>query len=178
MFPTAKVHAPEFKKHGFHRTPADDFSDDGTRFMTYEYKGLTLSYAYDDEYGHFAALRFDYTPDLDYKTYSLFPSYKLADEFNGSKTLDPEKLAQNAEAMVADINRWVENPNFAREAEQKKIDDFRKACEWDHMSDIEDQKARDAVWNLAWEYGHSSGLEEVRSYYIDLAGLAYACMYR
>lgn len=65
-----------------------------------------------------------------------------------------------------------------RMAQRQEEQDFRRQLEAEYMSDIEEQKARDAVWALAWEYGHSNGYEEVRSYYIDLVQLAYQCMYR
>lgn len=29
----------------------------------------------------------------------------------------------------------------------------------------------DAVWQLAWDYGHAYGRSEIKSYYIDLAEL-------
>lgn len=32
--------------------------------------------------------------------------------------------------------------------------------------------AQNAIWDNAWEYGHSAGYHEVESYYIDLANLA------
>ena len=164
------------KKAGYVRVQSEDFSDDGTRFIMFQKGDVFISYTYHEDYGHFMSPRYR---DIEYRDYALFPSYKEHDKFNNiDRDFEISELDEIVEAMQADIDAYKQNPKFAREAEQKKIDDFRKACEWDHMSDIEDQKARDAVWNLAWEYGHSSGLEEVRSHYIDLAGLAYACMYR
>lgn len=37
--------------------------------------------------------------------------------------------------------------------------------------DIVDHPKARALWNLAWEYGHSYGGEEVRSYYVDMVDL-------
>lgn len=171
-----KAKAPLMKKYGFYRTPSEDFSDDGTRFLCYEYKGLQLSYAYADD--HYMAIRFDYVPDLGYKDYSLFPSYKLTDEFNGSSALDLDKLKQNAEACLADLALWQADHDVFRKAKRTEEDDYRKMLEQEYMSDTDDKKALDAVWHLAWEYGHSAGLSEVRNFYIDLADMAYKCMYR
>lgn len=165
-----KAKAPLMKKYGFYRTPSEDFSDDGTRFLCYEYKGLQLSYAYADD--HYLSIRFDYVPDLSYQDYSLFPSYKLADEFNGSSTLDLDKLKQNAEACLADLARWQADKNVFRKAKQTEEEAFRKSMEDKHMPGIGNPRILDAVWKQAWEYGHSNGFSEVESFYIDLADLA------
>lgn len=61
---------------------------------------------------------------------------------------------------------------------QQEEDEFRKQLEHEYMSEVSEQKVLDAVWNQAWEYGHSGGLEEVKNYYLDLSDLAYKCMYR
>lgn len=164
-----KAKAPLMKKYGFYRTPSEDFSDDGTRFLCYEYKGLQLSYAYADD--HYLSIRFDYVPDLSYQDYSLFPSYKLADEFNGSSTLDLDKLKQNAEACLADLALWQADHNVFRKAKTQKEDVFRKQMQDKYLS-LAPQKVADAVFTQAWEYGHSAGYEEVELYYSDLSSLA------
>ena len=116
-----KATAPQMKKYGFFRTPSEDFSDDGTRFTMYEYRGLQVSYAYWNG-EHYMSLRPDYTPDLTHEVYSKFPGYQKANEFNGTGTLDLGKLSQNAEALVTDINRWVEDPTYCQEAKPEERD--------------------------------------------------------
>lgn len=135
------------KKYGFFRTPSEDFSDDGTRFLMYEYKGLQVSYAYVDG-DHYISLRPDYTPDLSYEVYSKFPSYKNANDFNGVTGVDLFTLKQNAEAMVNDINEWVENPTSFQEAKPEEGDvtlvlspiqqrALRSALQWVKMLEAE-----------------------------------------
>lgn len=104
-----RVPAPKLKKFGFERNPLADFSDDGTRFTAYSYGDFRATYAHDGEY-HYFSLRLDYADDdgkqLPYSVYSNFPSYGLADEFNGNKELDLEKLVQNAKVLLNELRLW------------------------------------------------------------------------
>ena len=70
-------------KHGFVRTPAEDFSDDGTRFYCYQVPGtkvrVSKATGYDQYY--ISAGRKDYT--LQYQVYSKLPHYVAMDRLNG-----------------------------------------------------------------------------------------------
>lgn len=174
-----RISTPAMKRAGYIRVQSEDFSDDGSRFIIFQKGDVKLSYHYSDDYGHFMSPRFDYIEGLSYRDYALFPSYKDHDKFNNTESdFDISELDEIVAAMQTDIDHWKQDPQFARKAEQKKIDDYKKMLEEEYMSETDDQKAKDAVWNQAWEYGHSSGLEEVRNFYIDLSSLAYKCMFR
>jgi hypothetical protein len=61
-------------------------------------------------------------------------------------------------------NRWEE----ARRIE-KEIRDW---CEEQSPMPNVPQAAKDIVWKLAWEHGHSSGRSEIFFYYDDFADIA------
>lgn len=46
---------------------------------------------------------------------------------------------------------------------------MREAIEADLMPSGLTQRAKDTLWERAWEYGHSAGEAEVRHYYDDIA---------
>lgn len=91
----------DLKKAGLVHTPELDFSDDGTNFKMFSYKGIPVSYT--KVHGdYYVAIRFDYIDGMVYSMYSEFDSYKNANEFNGVETVDMDKLVENLEAAVAD----------------------------------------------------------------------------
>lgn len=93
----------ELTKRGCIRTKEKDFRDDGTKFKTLNYKGMEITYTkYEEEY--FLSIRIDYySREL---VYSDIPSelFKLADEFNGCYDIDPDKVIENAEAIIKGLN--------------------------------------------------------------------------
>lgn len=138
---TSRVTPAAFKKYGFERDPEKDFSDDGTRFTAYKFKdGLTMTYAYSYDYGHFAALRLDYAR-LNHSNNDdmYFPSYRLTNEFNGKEVLDLVKLKENAEHCLADLNSYkagdplllshVATMREKREKAMEAVDQAREALD-------------------------------------------------
>lgn len=90
----------DLTSRGWERREDLDFRDDGTKFKAFEYyNGLVATYTKaDGEY--YLSLRVDYLGDLVYEEYSKMESYKLADEFNGVKEIDAEKVCKNAEVIM------------------------------------------------------------------------------
>jgi len=61
----------------------------------------------------------------------------------------------------------------ARAAARRKAEaDHRRMCEKKYLTVAEGTKnQRDALYKLAWDYGHAHGWEDVESYYADMADL-------
>ncbi len=92
----------DLKRAGLVHTPELDFSDDGTNFKMFTYKGVPVSYT--KVHGdYYISIRFDYIDGLGYETYSKFPSYSLANDFNGVDFVDMDELVKNLEAAAADL---------------------------------------------------------------------------
>lgn len=93
-----------FKSIGFQRDPSNDFSDDGTRFRMYLYKGkLPMSYA-SHQGNAYIALRPDYM-GLRYEQYRKLPSYKDMDKYNGVSIsfVNLKDLANIADKVLDEI---------------------------------------------------------------------------
>lgn len=80
---------------GFKYLPQYNFSDDGSRFTMWMYKGVPFSQHRDSRYGTFICLRYDYinemhkagltdlTFDAPWEMWHQMDAYKLGDKFNG-----------------------------------------------------------------------------------------------
>ena len=80
---------------GFKYLPQYNFSDDGSRFTMWMYKGIPFSQHRSSEYGTFICLRYDYLPtmkeagltdltmDAPWEMWSKTEAYSLGDKFNG-----------------------------------------------------------------------------------------------
>lgn len=80
---------------GFVRLPQFDFSDDGSRFTMWAYKGIPFSQYRSSKYGTFISLRYDYlkslkkedltdiTMEAPWTMWSKTEAYKLGEKFNG-----------------------------------------------------------------------------------------------
>ncbi len=93
--------------NGFTRRPDLDFSDDGTRFVAYDYNGLPITYCkYIGNY--YLQIRVDYLKNsFNYKDWMNTEEYKLAHEFNGVSEVNVDKLIENCiriKAKVAELN--------------------------------------------------------------------------
>lgn len=118
----------DLKKLGFERREDMDFSDDGSSFKGFIYKGLPLTYLKSNgEY--FISLRIDYLNELNYDEYSKMKSYELSDEFNGVSYVDGNKLVENAEAILKEYKEFADQYNtleldvdvLVKELEKEKI---------------------------------------------------------
>ena len=91
------------KKAGFKHTPDLDFSDDGTNFKMFSYKGIPVSYAKSDDI-YYIAVRLDYL-DMRYEEYSKLPSYRDGDEFNGvdERRVDVDKLIETIKKLKVEM---------------------------------------------------------------------------
>lgn len=97
---------------GFVRRKDLDFTDDGSSFRGYDYKGLPITYCkYMDKY--YVSVRVDYQEHFfTWKDWMKTDEYRLADEFNGTSNVDVEKLKANCEAIikkVAELDAEVNN---------------------------------------------------------------------
>lgn len=113
------------KVPGFTRNPSHDFSDDGTRFIGFEYKGLPLTQARSSRWGTFLSFRVDYlNEDTELPLYATFeeyrqePWYPLCDKYNGVKELpsmdvivtDLEKVLEGIKALNEKVLQKTINP--------------------------------------------------------------------
>lgn len=89
---------------GFERREDLDFTDDGSKFKGYSYKGMPITtIRYKDE--TYLSVRVDYLWNkFDYKTWMQTEEYKLCDEFNGVSEVDIDKLVENLEKIIAKVN--------------------------------------------------------------------------
>lgn len=163
----------QLRKAGFTHNKAKDFSDDGTRFSIWEKDGVTFSYAKSGGQVYLAA-RFDYS-GVSYDDYRMWPSYPLADEFNGvdDDSVDVDKLAANVRELAKDLATHLSGGKvFEDDVNKMSVTELKDFLRKKYLhAYIRDDKA-DKVFHLAWEYGHSAGHTEVQNYYIDLAEIA------
>lgn len=94
--------------HGFKKV--GNVEDDNNVFTIFTYKGLPVSYLYDDylkEY--YVSLRLDYCLPYDFKNYK--EDLSILDEFNGVAEIDINKLISNCEYIINkyNINKCEEN---------------------------------------------------------------------
>ena len=86
------------------RTPDRDFSDDGTKFTTYTYRGLRVTYAAAEGKVYLDA---DAPGDIPYNfVYKYKEFYHAASQFNGVLNTDPELTPANVKRnfdLAADI---------------------------------------------------------------------------
>ena len=71
---------------GFRRAPEYDFTDDGSHFIGFEYKGLPLTQHRSSQYGTYLCFRVDYISHdkgFTYKDCSNTSWYHLCDKYNG-----------------------------------------------------------------------------------------------
>lgn len=100
-------------KNGFTRREDLDFTDDGSRFTAYEYNGLVITKAtYRGEY--YISVRVDYLKDVDFihEDYYNKDWYRLADEFNGVREVDVDKLKENMDIIkkgVEELNEEIKS---------------------------------------------------------------------
>lgn len=147
---------------GFVRLPQFDFSDDGSRFTVWMYKGIPFSQHRDSRYGTFICLRYDYlltmkkagltdiTMDAPWKMWSETAAYKLGDKFNdGIDGFELEDLMNTIEeyreGIIAVNKKFAEasvdveplKKAIANEiAEVKKIlEDLKANFDWMNASD-------------------------------------------
>ena len=94
---------------GFKYLPQYNFSDDGSRFTMWMYKGIPFSQHRDSGYGTFIYLRYDYLPtmkkdgltditmDAPWEMWSKTEAYKLGNKFNGIDSFELEDLMNTIE---------------------------------------------------------------------------------
>ena len=95
----------------FYRAPWLDFSDDGSHFIGFEYKGLPLTQCRDPEYGTFLSFRVDYLSENKklkfvgtYEDYHKQPWYPLCNKYNGVEELpEMDELVKDLETVVAGV---------------------------------------------------------------------------
>lgn len=118
----------------------------------------------DKEYNSLQEIATDYQDRISQLVYpkraekpieSLFPTHRqygeALDKWEGEK------------------NIWRNKINEYRLAENNLNEEFKHAClKW---LELDKHPKADRLWNLAWDYGHGSGLTEVTIYLDDLSDL-------
>ncbi len=157
---------------GFKYLPQYNFSDDGSRFTMWMYKGIPFSQHRSSEYGTFICLRYDYLPtmkkagltditmDAPWKMWSETAAYKLGDKFNGG--IDGFEL----EDLMNTIEEYREgiiavNKKFAEV--EVNLEPLEKAI----ANEIIDAKKilEDSKSNFDWMNASDYAIEEFRSGY-------------
>ena len=162
--------ANQLTKAGFAHDSLKDFTDDGTRFKSYTKDGIYITFAKDEYYVYIRINEPNRT--IPFETYKMFPSYAGMTEFNGVEEdkVDVEKLVENVKAVKKDWEAFAAGEKvFEDDVNKMSHDEFKSYLAKKHYTG---RGKEDKVFNLAWDYGHSSGHSEVESYYIDLAELA------
>lgn len=82
-----------------------DFTDDGSRFRGFSYKGLPLTQCV-CQGETFLSIRVDYLEGKQFTTKEWMETeeYKLEDEFNGCFEIDTDKLIENLERIIAKVD--------------------------------------------------------------------------
>ncbi len=129
------TNARSFAKLGIVRRTDLNFTDDGTRFTGYEYKGLPITYATGGGKMYFN-IRVDYLHDFAYCDYFKKPWYKLCGKFNGVESIDETELMITLEKVIkaiAELKEEVDNLNLdftaynaRKEAELEMIETYIK----------------------------------------------------
>lgn len=146
---------------GFKYLPQYNFSDDGSRFTMWMYKGIPFSQHRSSEYGTFIYLRYDYLPtmketgltdltmDAPWEMWSKTEAYSLGNKFNGVNDFELEDLMNTIEKykegiiavnkQFAEVSVDVEplKKAIANEiAEAKKIlKESKSSFDWINASD-------------------------------------------
>jgi flagellar biosynthesis/type III secretory pathway protein FliH len=95
---------------------------------------------------------------------------KTINELDNEITHLKEELADksaNLQRLRKDEERKKRDLERKREAEEIEAVKAELAAEYK----IERNAKFDKTWSIAWEYGHSSGLDEVKNYFHELVEL-------
>lgn len=111
------------KNTGIELAPEHDFTDDGSRFRGFIYKGMPMTQCRAD--GEcYLAIRVDYLDnEFDYKEWMNTKEYQLEDEFNGVSEFDMDKLIENLEKIIAKVNEM----NTAAKSEELDMTPVKEA---------------------------------------------------
>lgn len=158
---------------GFRRAPEHDFTDDGSHFIGFEYKGLPLTQHRDSQYGTFLSFRVDYIRgkyDFTYDDYSQTDWYHLCDKYNGVEELPEieeivkdletvlkgiEELAEKVKNEVPDYTKVVERAKYEKKLGEECLNNFKAKFEWwNCKSDWDLKNARDYFNSLQKYIGY------------------------
>lgn len=103
---------------GLERREDLDFRDDGSTFRGFEYKGLPITQCrYNGEC--YLSIRYDYVDNaFTWEQWHEQPESKLAEEFNGVKEFDLDKLVENCEKVakaIETLNNEIRNRDYTDE---------------------------------------------------------------
>lgn len=152
---------------GFRRAPEYDFSDDGSHFIGFEYKGLPLTQYRSSQYGTYLSFRVDYISHekgFTHDDYSNTDWYHLCDKYNGVTELpELEEIIKDLEVVVTGIKELEEKVNnevldYSKVIERAKLEkklgeeciaNFKSKFEWwNCKSDWDLRNARDYINSL------------------------------
>lgn len=91
-------------KYGIEVAPQYDFTDDGSRFRGFIYKGMPMTQCFADNICYLS-IRVDYLGNnFSYKDWMQTEEYKLCHKFNGVSEFDPEELIENLKKIMTKVN--------------------------------------------------------------------------
>lgn len=159
---------------GFKYLPQYNFSDDGSRFTMWMYKGIPFSQHRSSEYGTFIYLRYDYLPtmkkagltdltmDAPWEMWSKTEAYSLGNKFNGRiegfeledlmNTIEKYRegiIAVNKQFAEVEVNLEPLEKAIANEIiDAKKIlEDSKANFDWMNASDYAIKEFRNGYKN-------------------------------
>lgn len=119
-------------KYGIEVASEYDFSDDGSKFHGFIYKGIPMTQCYADD-TVYLSIRIDYLPhNFTYKEWMATEEYKLCYEFNGASEIDIDKLIENLEKIIAK----VEEMNSSSSVSEADIENVKEVI-LDEVNKIE-----------------------------------------
>lgn len=151
-----KFNARDFSRYGFIRNESGDFYDDGTKFKSYIYDGMEVTYARDSNYVYISPSVNSYLKnnkndfDLTYYDYRTKEWYRNLDMFNGydgevnltelTKAISKFKieianLNNELKEYKVDINRLEEHKKIECENLKELIDTFKNIFDCFEFSD-------------------------------------------
>lgn len=127
----------ELTSKGFIRTKEKDFSDDGNRFKTLDYKGLEITYLKDNE-DYYLDIRVPYSDKYLWEDITDKEWYRATGRYNGTTEIDVEdfiniceetlkgiKEAENQEEVELDLTPLVYRKKEELALIDKVIKDFK-----------------------------------------------------
>lgn len=131
--------------YGIERAEQYDFSDDGSNFRGFIYKGLPMTQCkYDGII--YLCIRWDYLEGnlFTWNEWKETEEYKLADAFNGVAEFDMKDLIENLEKVLAKVNELNENAHV----DEAELEEAKRKLAAD-MSDVSEFVAY-VKENLEW----------------------------
>ena len=157
---------------GFKYLPQYNFSDDGSRFTMWMYKGIPFSQHRSSEYGTFICLRYDYLPtmkeagltdltmDAPWEMWSKTEAYSLGDKNKqfAEVSVNVEPLEKAIANEIAKVKKILEESKASFDwmnASDYAVEEFRKSykgAEKEIATAYNSLNSKAKAYNLAQQY--------------------------